>query len=52
MLPRKHKEADEFPYGSGIYITTNEMPNFGVGADDEAVERRLSIFDTKSIPNL
>ena len=51
MLPRKHKEADKFPYRSGIYITTNEMSNFGVGADAEAVERRLSIFETKSIPN-
>ena len=39
MLPRKHKEADKFPYRSGIYITTNEMPNFGVGADAEAVKR-------------
>ena len=51
MLPRKHKEAEKFPYRSGTYITTNEMPNFGVGADAEAVERRWSIFETKSIPN-
>ena len=51
MLPRKHKVAEKFPYRSGIYITTNEIPNFGVGADAEAVERRLSIFKTKSIPN-
>ena len=51
MLPRKHKKAEKFPYRSGIYITANEMPNFGVGADAEAVERRLSIFETKSIPN-
>ena len=35
----------------GFTITTNEMLNFGVGADAEAVERRLSIFETKSIPN-
>ena len=39
MLPRKHKKADKFPYRSGIYITTNEMPNFGIGADAEAVKR-------------
>ena len=52
MLPWKYEEADKFPYQSGIYITTNGMPNFGVGADAEALERRSSIFETKSIPNL
>ena len=51
MLPWKHNEADKLLYQSGIYTATNGMPNFGVGADTEAVERRLSIFETKSIPN-
>ena len=51
MLPRKHKETEKFAYNSGFYITTNEMPNFGQGADDRAIKRWLSVFETVPIPN-
>ena len=51
MLPRKHEDAEKFPYNSDFYITTNELPNFGQGPDDRAIKRRLSIFETVPISN-
>ena len=45
ILPQKNKRAGKCVYKSGFYITTNEMPRFG-GVDDEAIRRRLAVFET------
>eukprot|EP00112_Aurelia_sp_Birch-Aquarium-sp1_P010315 Seg2209.2 transcript_id=Seg2209.2/GoldUCD/mRNA.D3Y31 product="hypothetical protein" protein_id=Seg2209.2/GoldUCD/D3Y31 len=44
----KHGELKCFDSKSPFYITTNEVPYFGV--DDENVKRRVKIFETKSLP--
>lgn len=50
MVPQKHKEASKFIFNSGCYITTNIYPDFGQNDDAEAIKRRLSIFETKPLP--
>ena len=45
IVPQKNKETSKCVYKSGFYITTNEMPHFG-GVDDEAIRRRLAVFQT------
>lgn len=47
-IPQKHKEAVQFVYKSGIYITCNEIPKF-TAVDDAAIEARLEIFKAKSL---
>ena len=47
-IPQKHKEAVQFVYKSGIYITCNEIPKF-TAIDDAAIEARLEIFQAKSL---
>ena len=49
MVAQKHREASKFIYNSGFFITTNEYPDFAEGRDGEAIERRLNIFQTKSL---
>ena len=51
ILPQKNKEASKCLYKSGFYITTNEMPRFG-GVDDEAIRRRLAVFQTDPLPTV
>ena len=51
MVPQKHKEASKFIYSSGFFITTNVYPDFGSGSDAEAIRKRLSLFETKALPN-
>ena len=49
MVPQKHREASKFIYNSGFYITTNVYPDFGEGLDDQAIKKRLKVFETKSL---
>ena len=49
MVPQKHREASNFIYNSGFFITMNEYPDFGGGRDGEAIKRRLKIFQTKTL---
>ena len=51
ILPKKNKEANKCVCESGFYITTNEMPLFG-GVDDEAIRRRLAVFETDPLPTV
>ena len=51
MLPQKNKKASKCVGESGFYITTNEMPRFG-GVDDEAIRRRLAVFETDPLPTV
>ena len=50
MLPVKHGEPTVLNYKSGFYITCNEVPNFVNPSDQEAIETRLAIFRTRSLP--
>ena len=50
MVPQKHKEASKFKYNSGFFITTNIYPDFGDGRDGDAIKRRLSVFETNTLP--
>jgi len=48
MLSQKHASAKRVNYRSGFFITTNVLPDFGIGGrDQEAVYRRLKVFRTK-----
>jgi len=49
FLPQKHKEASRVKYNSGVFITTNVYPDFGHAHDNEAIRRRLDVFQTKSL---
>ena len=49
MVHQKHREASQFIYNSGFFITTNEYPDFGEGRDGEAIQRRLKLFQTKAL---
>ena len=51
ILPQNNKEASKCVYKSGFYITTNEMPRLG-GVDDEAIRRRLVVFETDPLPTV
>ena len=51
ILPQKNKEASKCVYKSAFYITTNEMPRFR-GVDDEAIRRRLAVFQTDPLPTV
>ena len=48
-VPQKHGGASKFIYNSGFYVTTNVYPNFGEGLDDQAIKKRLKVFETKSL---
>ena len=50
MVPQKHKEAARVHYKSGFFITTNVYPDFGAEADCEAIRKRLSLFNTRALP--
>ena len=50
MLSQKHAEAKKVNYKSGFFITTNELPDFGHQIDQEAICRRLKVFQTKTLP--
>ena len=50
MLSQKHTEAKKVNYKSGFFITTNVLPDFGIQRDQEAVFRRLKVFQTKTLP--
>ena len=42
--------ASKFIYNSfTFFITTNEYPDFGEERDEEAIKRRLKIFETKAL---
>jgi len=49
MLSQKHSSARRVNYRSGFFITTNILPNFGAGRDQEAIYRRLKVFSTKAL---
>ena len=38
MVPQKYKEASNFKYNSGFFITTNVYPDFGDGRDGDATK--------------
>ena len=50
-VPQKHREASKFIYNSSFYITTNVYLDFGEGLDDQAIKKRLKVFETKSLNN-
>ena len=50
MVPQKHREASKFIYNSGFFITTNIYPDFGGERDDDAIRKRLAVFETKALP--
>ena len=50
MLSVKHQDAKRVNYRSGFFITTNMLPEFGNNLDQQAVYRRLKVFETKSLP--
>ena len=52
MLSQKHKSATRVKYNSGFFITTNVYPDFGNEADNEAIRRRLEVFETKRLPKV
>jgi len=45
----KYKAGQRVKYNSGILITTNIYPDFGQERDNEAIRRRLALFDTISL---
>ena len=49
MVPQKHREASEFIYNCGFYITTNVYSNFREGLDAQAIKKRLKVFETRSL---
>ena len=49
FLPQKHKEASRVRYNSGIFITTNVYPDFGHDHDNQAIRRRLDVFNTSAL---
>ena len=49
MVPQKHREASKFIYNSSFYITTNVYPDLGEGLDNQAIKKRLKVFETKSL---
>ena len=49
MVPQKHREASRFIYNSGFYIITNVYPSLGEGLDDQAIKKRLKVFESKSL---
>lgn len=46
----KHQNPKLLKNSAGIYITCNNIPNFKT--EQENIERRLSIFHTKTMPVL
>ena len=48
-IPQKHKEPTHFIFKSPAYITCNEIPSFS-DVDSTAIEARLEVFQTKSLP--
>lgn len=50
MLSQKHSSATKVNYRSGFFITTNVLPDFGQRRDQDAINRRLSVFTTKTLP--
>ena len=49
FIPQKHKEANRVCYNSGIFITSNVYPDFGHQHDNDAIRRRLDVFNTCSL---
>ncbi|XP_066920801.1 serine-rich adhesin for platelets-like [Clytia hemisphaerica] len=49
FLPQKHKEGLRVNYNSGFFITTNVYPDFGNEIDNEAIRKRLDVFQTSSL---
>jgi len=46
FIPQKHREATRVKYNS---ITTNVYPDFGHQHDNDAIRKRLEVFQTKSL---
>ena len=44
----KHQDAQTFDNKAGIYLTCNELPDFGV--EQPNVDRRMSVFHTTELP--
>ena len=44
----KHQDAQTFGNKAGIYLTCNELPDFGV--EQPNVDRRISVFHTTELP--
>ena len=44
----KHQDAQTFHNKAGIYLTCNELPDFGV--EQPNVDRRISLFHTTELP--
>ena len=49
FLPQKHKSGLRVNYNSGFFITTNVYPDFGNERDNEAIKKRLEVFQTSSL---
>ena len=48
-IPPKYKEPSHFIFNSPAYITCSEIPSFS-DVDSTAIEARLEVFQTKSLP--
>ena len=49
-IPQKHAEASKIYYSSGFFITTNVLPDFGQERDQNAIQKRLRVFQTRALP--
>lgn len=49
-VQRKHQSVSSSHYNSGFFITSNDYPDFGPGRDAEAIKKRLSVFETSTLP--
>ena len=48
VKPVKHQDTKIFDNKAGIYLTCNELPDFGVKQSN--VDRRISVFHTTELP--
>ena len=48
-MQKKHADVQSTHYNSGFFITTNDFPDFGGGRDEEAIRKRLEIYETKGL---
>ena len=47
MIPQKHREASNFIYNSGFYMSTNVYPNVGKWLGVQAIKKHLKVFERK-----
>ena len=52
ILPQKNRDAARHYYKSGIFITTNDLPNFGEGTNGRAIAVRFDVFHMRTLPKV